>query len=74
MFNQIRGVYISNLHQFQGICAIKYIESFCVQVGLFGKSGWICFPVSGSVVESGLYNEDAFQYRLQKRVSSEGWW
>lgn len=32
--------------------------------GLFGKSGWICFLVSDSIVEPGLYNENAFQYGL----------
>ena len=34
-----------------------------MQVGLFGKSDWICF--SGSVVELVLYNKYVFQYGFQ---------
>lgn len=39
-----------------------------MQVGLFGKSGWICFPVSGSVMESGLYNEHASKKGCLRRL------
>lgn len=41
-----------------------------MQVGLFGKSDWIRFPGSGSVVELLLYKKDAFQYGFQ--VSEKG--
>lgn len=52
---------MNNLHQFHLICVIK-LGLFLCRWGFLEKSGWICFPVSGSVVESGLYNEDAFPY------------
>lgn len=65
MFNQIRGVYISSLHQFHYVCAVNPVRPFSVQVGLFGRSGWIPFPGSVSVVKLGLYNKNTFQDGFQ---------
>lgn len=42
-----------------------------MQVGLFGKSGWICFPVSGSVMESGLYNKHISKKGCPQKVGGE---